>query len=752
MMQGKFFSIVQSLIRDTKLAFYFSIALYSISLILNTSLKVMGFDLGEEILSAFNIGFLPTIGFTALRILCIYYILFSSIQILIQEAFPNWKISPWQIIIIFLCFIGSIWFHSIISYPQLYADFFYSKHSYLLGLLHLLTENFSPVFFQTIVQIFFVSVGLRLVYLSIASRKSNYLILIVYLSFLYFFHSHGILSGILIAFILMMILKKDKFKLEKKFLVLWYLAFLLFWTLYFLVLKTFSYPNEKKSKVSIFLISADSLRADRIGAIRNGKSITPNVDELKKDSFSFNDHHVTIPRTFPSWADLLTGNFSMAHRIRDMFPAPNEISRIGTDEFPTLGKILRTQGFRSAVFSNFAGDIFPRADFGYEQINAPDFNAKVLVIQKSLESQIFLLPILTGSIFSGGSYIDEIESFASFGNGKRILDESSRYIQFNKNFPIFVTTFFSVTHFPYSPEYPYYKKYTDPNYLGKYKYFKFVDPTKDEKLAVEDMEQIRRIFDASINSFDNSVGQFIQNLKSEGLYEESIIILTGDHGEALYEDVHGQGHGEHLRGEAVTKVPLIIKFPKKFTDKILSECKTDCREFEGITSSVDLFPTILDFFNIKVESQFAGKSLMTVLGKKNWGFDRKIYMETGIWFSDIGDHFFQKQRIQYPNILKLHRIVPENNFQLMITDPSYRETIAFSKHRAILSSDYKLIYIPTHDGVEFEFYDRKKDPFNRNNLFPSYQAQEYINEVYSLSQKWEGATVIEKYIIPPTIE
>jgi hypothetical protein len=129
-----------------------------------------------------------------------------------------------------------------------------------------------------------------------------------------------------------------------------------------------------------------------------------------------------------------------------------------------------------------------------------------------------------------------------------------------------------------------------------------------------------------------------------------------------------------------------------------------------------------------------------------------VYSETGIWFSDKGDHFFQKQRIMYPNILKLHRVVPENNSQIMITDPFYRDSIAFAKHRAILSSKYKFIYIPTHDGVVYEMYDRTADPLNTKNLYPQQSIEIYRNYLYSLVKKWENSKVISEYILPPPIE
>ncbi len=236
----------------------------------------------------------------------------------------------------------------------------------------------------------------------------------------------------------------------------------------------------------------------------------------------------------------------------------------------------------------------------------------------------------------------------------------------------------------------------------------------------------------------------ISFLKENNLYENSVIILTGDHGESIFEDIHGHGHGEHLRGPFVTQVPLLIKFPKQL------ELKTSNKVFRGITSSVDILPTILDFYKIESGKNFTGKSLKSVLGKEDWNFDRRVYTETGIWFSDVGDQFFQKQRIMYPNILRLHKVVPEENHEIMITDNYFRDMIAFSKHRAILTSKYKLIYIPTRDGVIYELYDRKSDPFNKVNLYGQNPIGETLkNDLFRIVMDKEKAEKAGDYLLPP---
>ncbi len=100
----------------------------------------------------------------------------------------------------------------------------------------------------------------------------------------------------------------------------------------------------------------------------------------------------------------------------------------------------------------------------------------------------------------------------------------------------------------------------------------------------------------------------------------------------------------------------------------------------------------------------------------------------------------------------MHRIVPEENYQIMITDTHYRNTIAFAKHRAILTKQYKFIYIPTHDGVLYEMYDRKKDPDNTVNLYTNDLGRSFREELIRLSQRWENSKIISDYIFPEKLE
>ncbi|EMJ93503.1 arylsulfatase [Leptospira alstonii serovar Pingchang str. 80-412] len=617
---------------------------------------------------------------------------------------------------LFGIFVFLLWCHSVIFYPQLYGEFFFYRFGFLRYFLFFLTDWVHPRIPQTIaLGILGVCVGRYSFFLIAGKEWSKLTTFFSFSVFLFIFHSLGSVLGIFIvtlAYLFIRIFENKKVSISMGMIaVLWAIVS-------FLNVKTRAktdIPVVSENFPNVLILSADSLRADKMGYAQGKGGLTPHIDSLSKDSVIFQDHHTTIPRTFPAWADLLTGQPSFVHGIQDMFPDAKDRGGLKEKTLPTL---LSKLGYRTNVVSSFAGDIFPRADWGFQSVQAPIFHAGTLTAQRILESQIFLLPILTGSIPGAGEYWSVIRGFPSLGDDSKILPDLFSGLKKDSS-PFFTVYFSSVTHFPFSPPYPYYKNFTNSEYYGKFKYFKFVDPSDSSELSRADREQIRGLFQASIFSFDATVGRIVDRLKKEGMYDSTLIVLTSDHGESLFEADHGHGHGEHLRGEAVTRIPLLIKFPQNIGGG---------RKFDGISSSLDLFPTLLTFISEKIGdlslrkkllnelANRSGRDLSFALNSKTWKDSRNVYGETGVWFSDLGNHFFQKERIFYPNILQLHSIEPGEIPWIVIGDPYAKESVIVSKHRMFQNGTRKLIYTPSENGVRWHCYDRISDPWNTKPL------------------------------------
>lgn len=495
-----------------------------------------------------------------------------------------------------------------------------------------------------------------------------------------------------------------------------------------------AYVSDKNTGPNIIIIAADSFRYDRVSAWGKRKDLTPNIDALAREGTSFKDFHVQLPRTFPSWYCLLSGKYPAQHGIRHMFPAKSQIESAHVD----LPEILKKNGYATSAVADYAGDIFSRMNC-FDSVKAPVFNFRVLIKQRSLEIHFLLLPYLQNKI--GRMLFPETKEFAQNSDPEflkgDIIDEL-KSLSGKKKF--FLSIFCSVTHFPYASPYPYYKKYAPDGYNGEFKYMKINDPTKNTTVTAADREQIIALFDGACSSADSLVGGIVKYLKENNLYDNSIIIFTADHGENLYDNNLDIGHGEHFRGEYATHVPFIIKFHKEYSKQV------SVKNYDGIMEQVDFAPTLTNILGLKNAAQFTGVSFKRVIEGKSGNIPRIAYAETGIWFVNTGDQFFQRQRIMYPDVSALCEIEePDYN---VVLKKKYNGLINIAKHRTVFDDKYKMIYIPTRDGVQFELYRRGDGSFT--NLYRK-EHPEFIRlyrHLKDIMTRYDNAKIINGIFIP----
>jgi arylsulfatase A-like enzyme len=166
-------------------------------------------------------------------------------------------------------------------------------------------------------------------------------------------------------------------------------------------------------------------------------------------------------------------------------------------------------------------------------------------------------------------------------------------------------------------------------------------------------------YDSEIAYVDAYVGRIVKKLKQEGLYDNSVLVLTSDHGEGFNE--HGYFfHGQTLYNEII-HVPLLIRVPGWHSRKV-----------EGPVSLLDVAPTLLGLFGVTIPSEFQGESLVEAMLGRTGVPERPIFAE-------------------------------------LLPYTSWKE-----KHQAIIDGDDKLILNVTN-GVE-ELYDLAKDPGEQENI------------------------------------
>ncbi|MDP8254980.1 MAG: sulfatase-like hydrolase/transferase [Candidatus Alcyoniella australis] len=459
-------------------------------------------------------------------------------------------------------------------------------------------------------------------------------------------------------------------------------------------------PRERPDQPDVLILAADSLRPDHLG-LEYARQTSPNIDRLVAEQAAFFiQAYSPLARTFPAWASILSGQAPKDHGIRGMFPRHDQ-----TRLEHSLARVLSESGWHSVVLADYAGDIFPRFDAGFDLTRAPSFNMRELVRQHVLEGHRLLLPYLQGR--TGRVLFPEIGEFPQMSDprllGRAVIDQLER----NRDRPLFLAAFFSVTHFPYASPHPWYKAFGDPDYRGPARFHKPVAPGEQ----ISDPREVQRItdlFDSSILAFDHQLGLIIDYLKKEGRWNNTLLIITADHGENLFEHGEDFGHGDHFRGMHSLRVPLIVKLPGGNT----------VGSIKGLSSLLDIAPTVARACGLELGWPTEGISLLPALRSGAALPERALYFESGIWFTDVSPEYFQERRIPYPDISRIGRIDFKHG-HLVTIDRGYEALINLAKHRMRFDGRYKLIYIPTREGVRWELYDVLADPAELRDLAPA---------------------------------
>ena len=308
----------------------------------------------------------------------------------------------------------------------------------------------------------------------------------------------------------------------------------------------------KKPPASVILITIDTLRADHLGCYGYRQIKTPNIDALAEDGIRIERAFTAVPVTLPSHTAIMTGTYPMLSGMHDF--SGNKLS----PQQPTLASILKQAGYTtgavigSAVLDSRFG-LNQGFDFYYDHFDFSRLDEKNL---------------------------DEMER-----PGNVVADQTLDWLSKNWQSKFFLWMHLYDPHYPYTPPAPYSRDYAG------------------------------RPYDGEIAFADEQVGRLIHFLKEKKLYENSIIVLSGDHGESLGE------HGEKTHGffiyNATMHVPLIIHLPGKAAGTL-----------NAPVSLVDLMPTILASLGIDAPPQVQGTNLLPLLEKASETRDRDLYGET----------------------------------------------------------------------------------------------------------------------------
>ena len=318
--------------------------------------------------------------------------------------------------------------------------------------------------------------------------------------------------------------------------------------------------RSRDPRPDILLISLDTTRADHLSAYGYERKTSPALERLSEEGILFEAAYAPSATTGPSHATLFTSVSPISHGI-------TKNGRELDLGWKTLAEVLGQEGYQTAaVVSSYVLS----ARFGYDRGFA------------SFDEDFSQAEVPEGVTLWEG---DEVEG-KFYG---RADDTARRALQWLEDRsepqkPFFLFVHFFDAHDPYViPE-----GYQPP----------FV-PGPEESLK---RNRVVFMYDATLAYMDQEIGRLLDGLVRMGLDEDTLVVVTGDHGEGLMERGHWH-HGVHIYEEGV-RVPLIVRLPGRRSAGL---------RIPTPVSWLDLAPSLLALSGISSQEGFQGESLAEVM-------------------------------------------------------------------------------------------------------------------------------------------
>ncbi len=349
---------------------------------------------------------------------------------------------------------------------------------------------------------------------------------------------------------------------------------------------------------NIILISLDTLRADHLGMYGYSKDTSPFLDRLGATGSVFEDVVSQAPETLASTMSLMTGRYPSNHRV---FKAAHRL----VDDKATIAHHVRGQGYQTAAFVEGG---FVESPYGFDL----GFD-----LYHNGEKQ----PAHKGGDVEG-----------TFSRAKDWITEND-----DKRFFMFLQTY--EIHTPYAPPEKYKKRFVDPNYEGylRDRVFddelarKIIDENAEESLTPEDLEYVIALYDAEIAYVDAVLEDFFYFLTTRGRQNDTLVVITSDHGEDLGDHNAVGVHG-HTLHRSVTQVPLLIT---GWT--VPADLRIPGRRWVHRVGLIDVAPTILEIAGVPDEARkdMHGQSLRPLLANPQPGELEAVLAERQIFSEDL---------------------------------------------------------------------------------------------------------------------
>lgn len=359
-------------------------------------------------------------------------------------------------------------------------------------------------------------------------------------------------------------------------------------------------PTERPN---FLFICTDHYTAQAFSYVGNPNVKTPNLDGLARDGVFFNNAYCAYPLSTPSRASFITGLMPHENSVnRNRLPLPERF------EANSLGHLLKDAGYNAAWYGKWHIGKLDEAKHGFEGNSCPDAIIAKSVIDFLKKQNIKGKPFFIAASYSNPHNICEV------GRRQPLPDATIDWESIPlKDCPNVRPNF---ARNAFAPEILEIEQKQNPlNYPGYY-------------YSQEDWRRYLYAYYRLVEHVDAQIGEVITALKDLGLYDNTMIIFTSDHGDGLGSHAWNQKTSLH---EEVACIPFIVKSPNKKNESRYSKAL--------ISNGLDLLPTICDYAGARIPVGLKGKSLRPILDGKADKIHEAVFVETVFAEGDgLGTH------------------------------------------------------------------------------------------------------------------
>ncbi|MBD3234429.1 MAG: sulfatase-like hydrolase/transferase [candidate division Zixibacteria bacterium] len=416
--------------------------------------------------------------------------------------------------------------------------------------------------------------------------------------------------------------------------------------------------SQLKQKPNVILIIIDCLRYDMISP-NSDKADTPTISALADDGILFKNVIATSYWTRPTITSIMASRLPFDHGVLTYTTSLPENLRILPEELSDNG--YRTVGI-SANPNIKPQTGFHRGfhEFRFEKIPLPLFSRAVWLenYQHILAALLKVVPWVR-------------ENYKSYMSGDKLTESAIRWITEKGEDKFFMYLHYMEPHAPY---------YSHQN--------KGVNVKPREDADVSNLERYLSLYKGEVEANDMYLNPLIEFLKKSQLYDNTMIMLTADHGEEFYEHYGWEHRGSPY--EEIVHVPMIIKMPYSKNAGTVNR---------ALISEIDLAPSILGYLNFDIPLTWAGNNFLS---------------------GDFSNEYVLIQGLNEGGTLRAMRTM---NYKLSVSDSGF------------FASKFKGFRNHTRPSLEIacpseSFYDLNEDP------------EEKINRIDAP----EYAALVEKYL------